>query len=97
MKTDFVVVDEVADYLDAGPVDWLLDCPAQHVEVPVGGTGFEMDARLYNGITPALGRQAGFDRRQNFVVSKLELFDVVTVEVGDVDRRHAKLPKYVYT
>src|ERR1700757_23469 len=92
MKTEFVVINEVANDLDAGPVDRGFDRPAQHVEMAVGGARFEMDAGFDDGIAPALGCKARFDRRQDFAVGDLEFLDVETVEVGDVDRRHTKLP-----
>src|SRR5258708_27445499 len=89
MKTEFVIVDEVANDLDAGTIDRRLDRPTQHVEMPVGDAGFEMDPWFDDRLASALTGQARFDRRQDLLVGDLELFDVETIEVSDIDRWHA--------
>ena len=58
-----VVVDVVADDLDAGEIDRRAERAAQHVEMPVHGRiGHEMHARLDHGLAPALRGEPGLDR-----------------------------------
>ena len=86
-KAELVVVDEVADDLDARGIDRRLDGAAQHVEMAVGDPGFEMNARLDHRFAPALTGKACLDGRQDFLVGDLEFLDIEAVEIGDVDRR----------
>ena len=83
-----VVVHEVADDLDPGRVDRLLDRPAQHVEVPVGDAGFEMHPRLDHRLAAALARQRALDGGEDLVVGDRQRLDVETVQVSDVDGLH---------
>src|SRR5260221_2094053 len=89
-KTELVVVDEVADDLDACGIDRRLDGAAQYVEMPVGHTGVEMNPGFDHRFPPALTGEACFDRPQDLVVGDLEFVDVEAVEIGDIDRRQER-------
>jgi len=86
-KTELVVIDEIANDLDARGIDRRLDGTAQHVEVPVGDARFEMHAGLDHGFATALTGQARFNRRKDLVVGDLKFIDVETVQIGDIDGR----------
>src|SRR5689334_14799467 len=58
--------------------------------MPVGDARFEMHARLDDGLAPALTGEAGFNRRKDLVVGDLQFFNVESVEIVDIDRRHEK-------
>src|ERR1700722_12470844 len=98
-KAELVVVDEVADDLDTRGIDRRLDGAAQHVEMPVGDAGLEMNAGFDHRFTPALTGEARFHGRQYLVVGDLELVDIEAVEIGDVDGRQELISstQYVYT
>src|SRR3546814_13251687 len=82
-----VVVDEVADHLDAGGINRLAQRAAQHVEMAVGDAGLEMHARVDHRLAPALAGQAGLDGGQDFVVGERQFLDIETVQVGEVNGR----------
>src|SRR5258708_19280878 len=75
-KTELVVVDEVADDLDACGIDRRLDGAAQHVEMPVGHTRFEMNPGFDHRFPPALTGEARSDRRPDLVVPDLEFVEI---------------------
>ena len=62
-KSFLVVVDIVADHLDAGEIDRRPECAAQDVEMPLhGGIGHQMHARLDHRFTAALRGKTRLDR-----------------------------------
>ncbi len=69
-KAELVIVDEVADHLDARAVDRRLDRAAQHVEMAVGDTGLEVHARFDHGLAaPLAGKAASMaDRISSSVI-----------------------------
>ena len=84
-----VVVDVVADDLDAGRIE-RRDVAAQHVEMAMEGrVGLEMDARLDHRLAVALGDQPRLDRVDDFGIGHRQRLDVERVEIVDVDGRHA--------
>jgi len=85
-EAELVVVDEVADDLDAGGIDWRLDGAAEHIEMPVGDAGFEVNARFDHRLAPALAGQARFNGGQDLFIGDLEFVDVEAIEIGDIDR-----------
>ena len=92
-QAEFVVVDEVADDLDAGGVDRLLDRAAQHVEMAVGDARARdaCAARSPSRPRPGSARLASIAARISSSVI-FEFFDVEAVQIGDVDRRHGISP-----
>ena len=85
-----VVVDIVADDLDAGRVE-RRDVAAQHVEMAAEGRiRLQMHARLDHRLAVALRDEAGLDRRQDFGVGHRQGVDVERVQIVDVDGCHAR-------
>ncbi len=84
-----VVVDIVADDLDAGRIE-RRDVAAQNIEMAMEGrVGLEMDARLDHGLAVALGDEPGLDRADDFGIGHGKRLDVEGVEVVDIDGLHA--------
>src|SRR5262249_36908362 len=64
-----VVVDVVADHLDAREVDRRAERTAQPVEMPrYGRIRHQMHARLDDRLAPTLRRESGLDGGEDFVV-----------------------------
>ena len=83
-----VVVDIVADHLDAGEIDRRAERAAQHVEMPVhGGIGHQMHARLDHRLAPALRGKTRLDRVDDLVVGQRQRLDVRRIEIVQIDRR----------
>ena len=84
-----VVVDIVADDLDAGEVDRRAEGAAQHVEMPVHGlVGHQMHARLDDGLAASLRRETLLDRGDDLIVRQRQRLDVERVEIGQIERGH---------
>ena len=84
-----VVVDIVADDLDAGRVE-RRDVAAQHVEMAAEGrVRLEMHARLDHRLAVALRDEAVLHRRQDLGVGHRQGVDVERVQIVDVDGCHA--------
>ena len=86
-----VVVDIVADDLDAGQVDRRAEGAAQDVEMPGHGlVGHQVHARLDDGLAASLRRETLLDRREDFIVRQRQGGDVEGVEIGQIERGHGE-------
>ncbi len=89
-----VVVEEVADDLDAGEPQGM-DHAAQHVEMTARRALFrhQVHARLDDRLAFGLGDECAFDGRDDLVVGHGEGFDVAAMQVVDVDVGHRGRPR----
>ena len=88
-QAELVVVDEVADDLDAGAVERRDDRAAQHVEMAVDdrpGTRWTRGSITVSPL-PCAARLASIAARIS-VVGERQRLDVEAIEKGHVDRRH---------
>lgn len=84
-----VVVDIIADDLDAGRIE-RRHIAAQHVEMTAEGRiRLKMDARLDHRLALALGDEPGFDGADDLGIAQAKGFNVESIEVVDIDRLHA--------
>ena len=91
-ESQLVIVDEVADDLDAREIDRRLRSqPRSTLKWPCSlATRASRCTRGSITVSPRpWAREAGLDRREDLVVGELELLDVEAVQIGDVDRLHS--------
>ncbi|MNN35060.1 hypothetical protein D3C81_1488980 [compost metagenome] len=83
-----VVVDEIADDLDAGQAK-RRHVAAQHVEVAIeGGVRHQVHARLDHGLAVALRDQCLLHRVDDFGIGHFQPRNVPAVEVGEMNVSH---------
>ena len=90
-----VIVDEIADNLDARPVDGPAKRTTQHVEMAARHARLQMHARLDHRLAAPLRSQRVLNGTEDFIIGQVKLGYVEPVEKIDIDRgmddRHGQL------